>query len=494
MPDQWMPDQWMHEEEPTNEPAVAGTGARQDPPGHGTPEPEPWSGWSSGSGWSGGSDGGSDGAGRSGGGGWYYDPSGFGPHGGPPFPPGGPGTPYRRSPWRRSVVALTVAAVVVASGGLGAAIGVGVHDHAASEGSSGSFPNLPFPGGGGQETTPGGVAPTSGIDAAAVARKVDPVVVDINTTLAGGGRAAGTGIVIGSSGLVLTNNHVIADATSISAQIAGTGRTYSGSVVGYDVVDDVAVVRLQGASGLQTASLGDSSSVSVGTPVVAIGNALGQGGTPQATEGTVTAVNQTITVQGEISPGETLSGLIQFNAPIQSGDSGGPLVNAQGQVVGMDTAAAFGGGGFRARLAPSDAGFAIPVNTAVSIAHRITAGRDSGNIHTGPRPLLGIEVGDVGSQSGGGFGGFGGFGGSGQAPVGSGALVLGVNSGSPAASVGLSAGDVIVSLGGQPVSDAGSLTNAILGHRVGDRVSVGWVDQSGSHHTASVTLASGPPA
>ena len=412
-----------------------------------------------------------------------------------------PGTGRRRSsrPWRRTAVALAVLALVLASGGLGAAIGVAVHDRGPLNAFRPSqLPGIPSLGdGGGGGATPTTVAPTSGIDANAVANKVDPAVVDINTTLAGGGRAAGTGIVLTSNGVVLTNNHVIADAQTIQVQVGGTGRTYTGHVVGYDVVDDVAVVQLQGASGLRTATLGNSSSLAVGTPVVAIGNALGQGGTPQATEGTVTALDQTITVQGDITPGETLKGLVQFNAPIQSGDSGGPLVDAEGRVVGMDTAAAFGGGGFRSRSAPSDAGFAIPINTALPIAQQISSGKLGGNIHLGPRPLIGVEVSDAGgSQSGGGFGGNGfGFGSQAPtAPVSSGALVEGVTSGTPAASVGLTAGDVIVSLGGQTISDSAGLSAAILQHKVGDTVSVGWVDQSGNHHSAEVTLVAGPPA
>jgi len=413
-------------------------------------------------------------------GGWAFPPVA-------PIPPAGePRAPV--SPWRKAAVIAVLVALVIGSGSLGAAIGVAVHDRSTSNSAGGFFPTLPPD----QGSTPTTVAPTAGIDGAAVAAKVDPVVVDINTTLAGGGRAAGTGIVLTSNGLVLTNNHVIEDADSITAQVEGAGRTYTGRVVGYDVVDDVAVVQLQGASGLKTATLGNSSSLSVGTPVVAIGNALGQGGTPQESTGTITALNQTITVRGDISAGETLHGLIQFDAPIQSGDSGGPLVDANGRVEGMDTAAAFGGG-FRSRLAPSDAGYAIPVNTAVSIAHQITGGKAAGNIHIGPRPLLGVEVGDVNSDSGGGFGGFG-NGSAGAAPVSSGALVVGVNDGTPAADAGMVAGDVIVALGGETISDAASLSGAILHHKVGDTVRVEWVDQSGAHHTASVTFVAGPPA
>lgn len=446
-----------------------------------------------------------------GGSGWYYNPADWepadpGPHAPGPYRSGPSGwgapgwgppgwAPYgqdvpRRSPARRTAIGVVVAALVLASGGLGAAIGVAVH-HRSLVGSS-TVPQLPFfhggQDGGGTPTT---IAPTAGIDAGAVAAKVDPSVVDIDTTLGGGGRAAGTGIVLTSGGLILTNNHVIADATSITVQVPSTGRSYSGTVIGYDLVDDVAVVRLRAASGLKPASFGSSSSLGVGTPVVAIGNALGQGGTPAATEGTITALNQNITVQGEISPGETLKNLVQFSAPIQPGDSGGPLVNARGRVIGMDTAAAFDNS-FRFQDAPSNAGFAIPINTALSIAQQITSGKTGGNINTGPRPLLGIEVSDPGAapRFGGGFGG--GFGQT--APSTSGAEVIEVNPGSPAASIGLEAGDVITSLAGQSISDASSLTTAILRHKVGDTVSIGWVDQSGASHGARVTFEAGPPA
>ena len=128
---------------------------------------------------------------------------------------------------------------------------------------------------------------------------MDPTIVDINTTLEGGGEAAGTGMVISSNGLVLTNNHVIANSTSIQVSIGGTGYEHTAKVVGYDVPDDVALVQIQGVSGLKTISIGDSSSLSVGDDIVAIGNALGRGGTPSANGGTVTALNRTITASDE---------------------------------------------------------------------------------------------------------------------------------------------------------------------------------------------------
>jgi S1-C subfamily serine protease len=304
--------------------------------------------------------------------------------------------------------------------------------------------------------------------------RIDPAVADINTTLNGQGSAAGTGMVITSSGQVLTNNHVIQGASSIRVQVGGSGRTYSAHVVAVDPADDVALLQLENASGLTTISIGDSSKVSVGDPIVAIGNALGRGGTPQASQGTVTALNRTITAS-DIggSNAETLSGLIQIDAPIQPGDSGGPLVNNSGQVVGMDTAAETNG--LRRRAQPSTVGFAIPINTAMSIARQMASGQSSPNIQSGQGPLLGVEVQDAAGQT-------------------SGALVAGVQSGSPAASAGLVAGDVITGLGGTRVDSAAALGTAIHGHHVGDQVKVTWVDQSGQQHSATVKLAAGPPA
>jgi len=143
--------------------------------------------------------------------------------------------------------------------------------------------------------------------------------------------------------VVLTNNHVIDGATSISATDVGNGKTYSATVVGYDRTHDIAVLALHNASGLQTATLGNSSTASVGEDVVGVGNAGGTGGTPSAAGGTITALNQSITASDEgDGTSEQLTGLIQTNANIQPGDSGGALVNDQGEVLGVDTAASAG--------------------------------------------------------------------------------------------------------------------------------------------------------
>jgi hypothetical protein len=149
-------------------------------------------------------------------------------------------------------------------------------------------------------------------DANAIADKIDPGLVDINTTLGyQQEQAAGTGIVLSSNGEILTNNHVIDGATSISVTDVGSGKTYTASVVGYDRTKDIAVLQLKNASGLQTATLGNSSNASVGEDVVGVGNAGGTGGTPSAAGGTVTALNQSITASDEgDGTSEQLSGLI----------------------------------------------------------------------------------------------------------------------------------------------------------------------------------------
>jgi S1-C subfamily serine protease len=331
-----------------------------------------------------------------------------------------------------------------------------------------------------------------------IASRVDPALVDIVTTLGNqGGSAAGTGIVLTSNGEVLTNNHVIRGATSIKVTDVGNGRTYTAKVVGYDASKDIAVIQLQNASGLTTASLGDSSGVQVGDAVTALGNAGGKGGTPSAASGTVTALDQSITAsdEGSGANSEQLSGLIETNADIQPGDSGGALVNSYGQVIGMNTAASTGTQ-FQSQSGQSaKEAYAIPIDQAESVADQIEAGQGSSTTHIGATAFLGIATSGNNSGSGsGGFGGFGGFGDQGGSDTASGVTISGAVSGSPAASAGLTAGDTITSVGGQSVSSAADIQDALVKYHPGDKISVSWVDQAGQSHSATVTLASGPAA
>ncbi|WP_431877870.1 S1C family serine protease [Amycolatopsis sacchari] len=313
------------------------------------------------------------------------------------------------------------------------------------------------------------------LDPGAIAEKVDPGLVDVNTTLGyQNAQAAGTGMVLTSDGLVLTNNHVVEGATSISVTDIGNGKTYRASVVGYDRSDDVAVLKLKNASGLATVTVGDSSKVAVGDAVVGIGNAGGTGGTPSVAPGTVTALDRSITASDESSgSSEQLRGLIEVNANIQSGDSGGALVNSSGQVIGMNTAAStgyrFGGPEGQAQTG-GGTGYAIPVNQALSIARQIQAGTASGTVHIGASAFLGVSVAD--SQSG--------------------ALVRQVVSGAPADDAGIAAGDTLTGVNGKTVDSATTLTTLMDGLHPGDKVSLTWTGPTGEEHNATVTLVEGP--
>jgi S1-C subfamily serine protease len=287
----------------------------------------------------------------------------------------------------------------------------------------------------------------------------------------------------------------------------GNGKTYKATVLGYDESRDIAVLKLSGASGLTTASTGDSSSLSVGDNVVALGNAGGAGGTPAVAAGSVTALNQSITASDESSgSSEQLSGLIATNADIQSGDSGGPLVNSRGEVIGIDTAASssyqfggnggnsgfgggFGNGGFGSQGSGSSGssgssnadggsttqGFAIPINSALSIAKQIEAGQGSSTVHIGATAFLGLAIASSQGQY-------------------QGVLLAGTQDGTPAAQAGLGQGDLVTGLDGKSVSTGTDIQNILIGHRPGDKVSISWTDAYGQSHTATVTLATGPAA
>jgi S1-C subfamily serine protease len=411
--------------------------------------------------------------------------SAAGPMSPPPFQPAPISHPQPSH--KGFVVGAAVTAVAVLLGaGLGHQIWPST-THASSSGGSNSSGSFQIPSSGGSSSAPSTHGTTSAA-ALAVASKVSPSLVDINTNLGyRSSQAAGTGIVLSSSGLVLTNNHVIDGATQISATDVGNGKTYTAKVVGYDRTADVAVIQLQSASGLTVANFGNSKTVSVGQSVIGIGNAGGSGGTPSTAEGTVTALNQSITASDESSANtEQLSGLIETNAPIQPGDSGGPLVTMEAQVIGMDTAAssnfAFSQGGSQ--------GYAIPVNTALSIAKQIEAGQVSDAIHIGQTGFLGVEV--QPASSGRGFTNPFGSGSSGSSATG--VTVVGTVSGSPAENAGLAQGDVITALNGTTITTPAQLTAGLGRFHPGDSVTLSWTDPSGNSHSAQITLENGPAA
>jgi S1-C subfamily serine protease len=367
-----------------------------------------------------------------------------------------------------------VVAVLV---GLGLGHGVWRANSAGPQPSSGvfnpgnSFGN-PFGGNGGSNSGSGSGSSGSGAPSniSSIAAKAAPSLVDINTTLSyQGGQAAGTGIVLTSSGVVLTNNHVIAGATRITATDVGNGRSYTATVVGYDRAHDIAVLQLQGAQNLSTAAIGDSGQISVGDQVVGLGNAGGLGGAPSSAGGSITALNQTITATDESDgSNEQLSGLIQVDANIRPGDSGGALVDTQGRVIGVDTAAS---AGFTFQTSGGQ-GFAIPINQATGIVQQIRVGQATDTIHIGPTAFLGVLI-NPGNN-------------------GSGANLARAVDGGPAAQAGLAEGDTIISLAGQTVDSPSTLTQLIGKYHPGDKVQVGWTDNSGQSHQATVTLTTGP--
>jgi S1-C subfamily serine protease len=431
---------------------------------------------------------------RGGYGAWSGGPGGQQPWGGYGPPPPPPGSRFGR------FLAYVAVAALAAGVGAGAAIAL---NHSSSPASARS-PQALNPGGnsgqqnpfggngfgtvpGGQSGNGGGNTGTGPINAQALADKVDPGIVDVTSQL-DDATAQGTGMIISPNGLVLTNNHVIDQATSVSAQLVVSGKTYRAQVIGYDSTDDVALLQLQGASGLKTVSLGNSGKVKLGQAVLALGNAGGRGGLPSTAQGTISGLNRTIQASDSgAGTEETLHGMLQTNAGIQEGDSGGPLVTSSGQVIGMDTAANTSGFGDQST---ATTGFAIPINHAVAIADQIEAGHASTTVHIGLAGFMGVNVADASNPrdclaQGGGVGGGFGY----TPPVNSGALICQVISGTPANSAGLNSGDVITSVGGQSVGSANGLTNLMAGDRPGQQLAIGYVDTNGARHSTTVTLS-----
>ncbi len=264
-------------------------------------------------------------------------------------------------------------------------------------------------------------------------------------------QAAGTGIILTSQGEILTNNHVVEGSTAIKVTVESTGASYTAKVVGTDETDDIAVLQLVDSSGADVTGLTkatlDTGTLSAGDSVISVGNAEGTGNLVAAS-GTVTALDQSITVANDITGAdENLTGLIETDADVVSGDSGGPLIDKQGEVTGVVTAASSG--------SRDVTGYAIPINTAVSIAKKIVNGEASSSIVIGLPAFLGVEL--ASDQTG------------------TGVLVSGIVDGSAA-------------------TTADSLSSLIKAHALGDQVTITYTDASGASHQVTVTLAAGPAA
>lgn len=311
---------------------------------------------------------------------------------------------------------------------------------------------------------------SSGIALARTTAPVGTGVVVIKTTL-GYQRAAanGTGMVLTSSGKILTNNHVIRGATRITIVVPGTSRSYTARVVGYAVADDVAVLRADGAPNLATVKT-SGSKVAVGDRVTAVGNGGGTG-TLHSLTGSITALRESIVVRDDARGAVRLTGVMGASADVEPGDSGGPLLNSANAVIGMNTA---GSSGHASR---SDTQvYAIPIGRALSIVRQIDAGRGSARIHIGATPFLGIQIASTGN-------------GDFTSP---GAVVASVVRGGPAAVAGVAPGDVITAIDGRRISSSSSITAAILAKKPGAKVTIQLTDRSGAARSATVTLATGP--
>jgi serine protease Do len=305
-------------------------------------------------------------------------------------------------------------------------------------------------------------------DVQSILAKVEPAVVSIRTrTLSLGdflkpvpGEGAGTGFVIGSDGVIVTNNHVVTGAQSIEVVFADD-RKMPARVLGKDPTTDLAVVKVD-AGGLPTAPLGDSEQLKVGDDVVAIGNALALEGGPTVTRGIVSALNRTITAEN----GVRLEHVLQTDTAINPGNSGGPLVNAAGEVVGINTAVAGDA---------QNIGFSIAITPAKPIIDELR----QGTVKT--RPFLGVKMLTVTPTNADNFG----------LKAQTGALVADVTAGSGAEVAGLRTGDVITAIDGKEVKAAEDVTSAVATHKPGDHITITY-RRGDDSKGADVTLGERP--
>ncbi|MGH7920030.1 MAG: S1C family serine protease [Candidatus Dormibacteraceae bacterium] len=420
-----------------------------------------------------------------------YWPAGYGTQ------PTGAARPPKRHGSRPALIAIAaVAGVAMLAVGFGG--GVGAALFVRNEASQ--TPSVSGGGGSAGSGGSGGGGNTSNsVDLSSLAGKLDPAIVDLNgiqqnasgQTVA---EDAGTGVILTSNGEVLTNNHVVEGNSSMTATLA-TGKTVDVKVLGEDPTADIALVQLEGVSGLPTINIQSGARATVGDAIAAFGNALGKGGTPAASQGSVTGLNQSITasLDSGSQQTETLNGLIEMSAQICPGDSGGVLANAQGQYLGILTAASSSSGGSGQQ--PGDGGsqqpgsggsgssdqscstdgFVIPAANAEAIVKQIQSGRRTQDVIIGVPGFLGVEVG-------------------GQTSV-DGAQVEQLVAGGPAAQAGLPSTFVITAIDGQAVSSSSALSTVLQQYTPGTTVQVTWNDGAGgASQTTSVTLGSGPPA
>jgi serine protease Do len=308
---------------------------------------------------------------------------------------------------------------------------------------------------------------TSGqlLSVAQINQKVRPAVVQITNNQKVQGRfgqsngiavpaGVGTGFIFDKRGYILTNNHVVDGANSLTVATTDN-KTYDGKIVGMYPQGDLAVVQINGNGDLPTVALGDSSTLHVGDPVVAIGNALALAGGPTVTSGVVSALGRVAQEPGSgganSAGGPFLVDLIQTDAAINPGNSGGPLLNAAGEVVGINT---LGAGQAEPGVQAEGIGFAISIDSAKPVADALIAGQPV------PRPFVGITTGSLNPQQDAQLG----------LPANTGVGIASVQSGSPADKAGLQANDIITKFDGQAVQGEEGFVGFLLKHKPGDTV------------------------
>lgn len=378
-----------------------------------------------------------------------------------------PQAPVHQKRSRAGVLAVGALAIAVVSAGIGgaAATAVELGTHSAGGNGHGTIA-------GAAPSVPAANMPPGSVEQ--VASKVVPSVVMLETDL-GRQSEEGSGIILSADGLILTNNHVVAAAAKPgnggppgpagpppkTTVTFADGRTAPFTVVGADPTSDIAVIRVQGVSGLTPISLGSSADLRVGQPVVAIGSPLGLSGT--VTTGIISALNRPVSTTGESGNQNTVLDAIQTDAAINPGNSGGALVNMNGQLVGVNSAiATLGADSQDAQSGSIGLGFAIPVDQAKRIADEL--------ISTGKatHASLGVQVTSDKSTPG--------------------AKVVDVVQGGAAAAAGVPKGVVVTKVDDRPINSADALVAAVRSKAPGDKVSLTFQDPAGGSRTVQVTL------
>jgi putative serine protease PepD len=376
-----------------------------------------------------------------------------------PYRPSGNAAPRQQKRSRTGALVAGAVAIAVVSAGVGGGVAVLAQPDRAT--TTTSF-------GGAAPSVPAASLPVGSVEQ--VAAKVVPSVVKLETDM---GRASeeGSGIILSSDGLILTNNHVVAAAAPGAPGAPGgaaqtkvtfaDGRTTTFSIVGTDPSSDIAVVRVQGVSGLTPITLGSSANLRVGQDVVAVGSPLGLEGT--VTTGIVSALNRPVATGGDVKNQNTVLDAIQTDAAINPGNSGGALVNMNGELVGVNSAiATLGGDSGQSQSGSIGLGFAIPVDQAKRIADELVQNG------TATHASLGVQVGNDAGVDG--------------------AKIVEVTAGGAAAGAGLPSGVVVTKVNDRVISSADALVAAVRSKAPGTKITLTYLDPSGKPATLDVTL------